>query len=368
MRAVLENALDVASRGDRLDRDQARVLYEQAGLHELAGLAHGARMAHHPDNMVTYVCDRNINYSNVCSCGCKFCAFFRAPGDEQGYVMEHDELGRKIEETIAVGGTQILMQGGHHPDLPLLFYTDMLGYIRTTFPSIHVHAFSPPEIVYFSNIWGMSVREVLKEFIAAGLHSIPGGGAEILVDRVRTAVAPNKCNTDAWLGVMREAHQLGLRTSATMMFGHLDTPEDRLEHLFRLRELQDETSGFTAFIPWTFQPSNTALSDIEPATSVEYLRLLALSRLVLDNFDNVQVSWVTMGPKIAQLALFYGANDFGSTMLEENVVAAAGVSFRLSREEIEFLVREAGFTPRQRRMDYSLVESTGAESSTGGAA
>lgn len=368
MHAVLENALDAASRGDRLDRDQARVLYEQAGLHELAGLAHAARMAHHPDNMVTYVCDRNINYSNVCSCGCKFCAFFRAPGDERGYVMEHDELGRKIEETIAVGGTQILMQGGHHPELPLSFYTDMLGYIRTTFPSIHVHAFSPPEIVYFSNLWGMSVREVLEEFIAAGLHSIPGGGAEILVDRVRRAVAPNKCNTDAWLGVMREAHQLGLRTSATMMFGHLDTPEDRLEHLFRLRELQDETGGFTAFIPWTFQPSNTALSDIEPATSVEYLRLLALSRLVLDNFDNVQVSWVTMGPKIAQLALFYGANDFGSTMLEENVVAAAGVSFRLSREEIEFLVREAGFTPRQRRMDYSLVGSTGGESSTGGAA
>jgi cyclic dehypoxanthinyl futalosine synthase len=352
---ALRDALQAAADGNRLDRQQAAVLYRDADLHELAGLAHARRMEKHPDDLVTYVCDRNINYSNVCTCGCKFCAFYRAPGDPEGYVMDHGELGRKIEETIAHGGTQILMQGGHHPDLRLSFYTDMLRFIRTQYPSIHVHAFSPPEIVYFAGLWGMSVRQVLEAFIEAGLHSIPGGGAEILVDRVRTAVAPNKCGSDAWLGVMRQAHELGLRTSATMMFGHVESPDDRLEHLFRLRDVQDETGGFTAFIPWTFQPANTALPAIEPASSVEYLRLLALSRLVLDNFDNLQVSWVTMGPKIAQLALFYGANDFGSTMLEENVVAAAGVSFRLSREEIDHLVRAAGFTPRQRRMDYTLV-------------
>ncbi len=364
MDMMLQMALETAASGQRLDFVLAQVLYEQADLHDLAGLAHQARLARHPDNMVTYVCDRNINYSNICSCGCKFCAFYRAPGHAQGYVMDHGELGRKIEETIACGGTQILMQGGHHPGLPLSFYTDMLNFIRTRYPSIHVHAFSPPEIAYFADLWGMSVRQVLEAFIEAGLHSIPGGGAEILVDRVRSAVSPNKCGSDAWLGVMRQAHELGVRTSATMMFGHMETPDDRLEHLFRLRDVQDATGGFTAFIPWTFQPANTALADLNPATSVEYLRLLALSRLVLDNFENLQVSWVTMGPKIAQLALFYGANDFGSTMLEENVVAAAGVSFRLSREEIEHIVREAGFVPRQRKMDYTLVEAGNAE--TGG--
>jgi len=246
------------------------------------------------------------------------------------------------------------MQGGHHPDLPLSWYEDMLAFIKANY-DIHVHAFSPPEIAFFAAKEGLSTAQVIEKLRASGLDSIPGGGAEILVDRVRQAVSPNKCPAGQWLGIMEEAHNLGLRTTATMMFGHEETDQERLEHLFGIRAVQDRTGGFTAFIPWTFQPDNTAIVA-RPLTSPEYLRLLALSRLVLDNVDNLQVSWVTMGPKIAQLALYFGGNDFGSTMIEENVVRAAGVSFRLSKEEIDELVQTAGFTPRQRRMDYRLVE------------
>ncbi len=355
--STLQGLLDAAAAGARLDFDTARALYRHADLHALGHAAHQVRLRKHPEPMVTYVVDRNINYSNVCVCACRFCAYFRAPGDKDCFVLSFEQIGRKIEETIALGGTQILMQGGHHPDLPLSWYEDMLAFIKDNYP-IHVHAFSPPEIVHFAKISGLTTAQVIARLKAAGLDSIPGGGAEILVDSVRAQVSPNKCPAGQWLSVMEEAHAQGLRTTATMMFGHEETEDDRLRHLFNVRESQDRTHGFTAFIPWTFQPENTNIVARQ-LTSVEYLRLLALSRLVLENVDNVQVSWVTMGPKIAQLALYFGGNDFGSTMIEENVVRAAGVSFRLSREEIDALVLAAGFTPRQRRMNYQLVPQNG---------
>lgn len=347
--AVKSVALKIAD-GGRLDMDEARLLYAEADIHTLGALAHAKRLEKHPDPIVTYVSDRNINYSNICVCGCRFCAFYKAPDQDGGYVLSRKELSRKIEETLALGGTQILMQGGHHPDLPLTFYEDMLAYIKANH-DIHVHAFSPPEIAFFAGLENLPTSEVIRRLKAAGLDSIPGGGAEILVDEVRSRVSPNKCRAGQWLEIMEQAHEQGLRTTATMMFGHEETPEQRLEHLFAVRDSQDRTGGYTAFIPWTFQPENTAIKA-RPLTSVEYLRLLALSRLVLDNFDNIQVSWVTMGPKIAQLALFFGGNDFGSTMIEENVVKAAGVTFRLSEQEIHRLIRDVGLEPRKRLMDY----------------
>lgn len=342
--------------GERIDYDEARTLYTDAEFYDLGYLAHQVRLRKHPDPMVTYVIDRNINYSNICVCCCKFCAFYKEPDQDGGYVLSYEEIGQKIAETIELGGTQILMQGGHHPDLPLSWYEDMLRYIKSNY-DIHIHAFSPPEVVFWSELEQISVAEVISRLRNAGLDSIPGGGAEILVDSVRTEVAPNKCPADQWLGVMEEAHNQGLRTTATMMFGHKETPEQRLEHLFAVRETQDRTNGFTAFIPWTFQPDFTQLPECRKLTSTEYLRTLAVSRIVLDNIDNIQVSWVTMGPKIAQLALYFGGNDFGSTMIEENVVKAAGVAFRLSKEEIHRLVTDAGFTPQQRTMDYTSLEA-----------
>ncbi|MDO9083108.1 MAG: cyclic dehypoxanthinyl futalosine synthase [Humidesulfovibrio sp.] len=354
----IQQILDEAAQGRRLTLDEARLLQRSAPLHELGHAAHLARLRKHPETVVTYVVDRNINYSNVCVCACRFCAYFRAPGHAECFVLSLAEIGHKIEETLALGGTQILMQGGHHPDLPISWYEDMLAFIKANYP-IHVHAFSPPEIAHFAKISGLSTAQVIARLKAAGLDSIPGGGAEILVDSVRRKVSPNKCPAGQWLAIMEEAHAQGLRTTATMMFGHEETEDERLTHLFAVRESQDrslqkEGGGFTAFIPWTFQPDFTAIIA-RPLTSPEYLRMLALSRLVLDNVDNVQVSWVTMGPKIAQLGLYFGGNDFGSTMIEENVVRAAGVHFRLSRQEIDALVRAAGFEPRQRRMDYQLV-------------
>ncbi len=352
---ALKNVISKIASHERIDMDDAWDLYQEADFHQLGHLAHTKRLEKHPELEVTYVVDRNINYSNICSCGCRFCAFFRLPGHPEGYVLSWEELAQKIEETLSLGGTQILMQGGHHPDLPLSFYEEMLQFIKGRYP-IHIHAFSPPEIAYFSKREGMDVSSVIARLKAAGLDSIPGGGAEILVDEVRQRVSPNKCSTAEWLGVMEEAHKQGLRTTATMMFGHEEEPRQRLEHLFALRDLQDRTGGFTAFIPWAFQPKNTAIQRSHPETPVAYLRLLAVSRLVLDNFDNVQASWVTMGPKVAQLALHFGANDFGSTMIEENVVAATGVYFRLSIEEIQRIIRAAGFEPQQRTMAYERVE------------
>ncbi len=349
---------DIADRLEsrtRLTFDEAVELYENAGFHQLGLLAHRARLARHPENVVSYVVDRNINYSNICVCGCRFCAFFRAPGQDGGYLLSREELAGKIEETLGLGGTQILMQGGHHPDLPLSYYEDMLDFIKRRYP-IHIHSFSPPEIVHISRLERIDVGTVIARLRKAGLDSIPGGGAEILVDSVRRKVSPNKCSAREWLDVMEEAHRQGMRTTATMMFGHEEEPRDRLEHLFALRDLQDRTGGFTAFIPWAFQPLNTNIKR-PPETAVSYLRLLAVSRLVLDNFDNIQASWVTMGPKVAQVSLFFGANDFGSTMIEENVVAAAGVCFRLSVREIRRIIEAAGFEPQQRTMAYDRVES-----------
>jgi cyclic dehypoxanthinyl futalosine synthase len=353
---VMESITGKVLAGGRISDEEFLALERDADLYQLGFLADSIRRRLHPEGNVTYVVDRNVNYTDICISACKFCAFFKAPEDQTGYLLTFDELALKIRETQDLGGTQILLQGGLHPDKPLEYYEEMLRFMKTT--GIHVHGFSPPEVCHFATLSGLSIREVLQRLIAAGLDSIPGGGAEILSDRVRESTAPRKCSADQWIEVMEEAHKQGLRTTATMMFGHIETVLERLEHLRRLRELQDRTGGFTAFIPWPFQPDNTALSqqvEIEKTTGMGYLRILALSRIYLDNFDNVQASWVTQGPKIAQLALFFGANDFGSTMLEENVVAAAGVSFRLSEQEIRRLVVDAGFEPRQRLMDYTVI-------------
>jgi cyclic dehypoxanthinyl futalosine synthase len=341
--------------GERLTEEESLSLFREGNLYDLGFLADGARRKLHPGAVVTYVIDRNINYTDICISGCKFCAFYKGADDAAGSVISFEELKEKIDETQGLRGTQILLQGGLHPDKQLEFYEDMLRFIKMT--GIHIHGFSPPEICHFAKISGLSVAGVIERLRQAGLDSIPGGGAEILSDRVRQLAAPRKCSADEWLDVMRQAHIQGMKTTATMMFGHIETLEERLEHLLRIRDLQDDTGGFTAFIPWPFQPDNTAFSDIPKATAHTYLKMLAWSRIILDNVPNIQASWVTQGPKIAQVSLFFGANDFGSTMIEENVVAAAGVTFRLSEAEIRSLVEGAGFVPQQRTMDYSLVKT-----------
>jgi cyclic dehypoxanthinyl futalosine synthase len=351
---MIEKIIEKCVSGVRLEDEEFLILEKECDLHRLGMTADLIRRRKHPENRVTYVIDRNINYTDICISACKFCAFFKSPEEGGGYVLGFDELEEKIRETKELGGTQVLLQGGLHPDLPLSFYEEMMQFMSSR--SIHVHGFSPPEIIHFANISDKSISEVLARLIKAGLGSIPGGGAEILCDRVRRRIAPRKCSAGEWLQVMEEAHNQGLRTSATMMFGHVETIAERLEHLRCLRELQDRTGGFTAFIAWPFQPDNTNLEEITKCSSLEYLRMVALSRIYLDNFENIQASWVTQGPKVAQLSLHFGANDFGSTMIEENVVAAAGVSFSLSEKEIRRLVGDAGFEPVQRLMDYSPVE------------
>jgi cyclic dehypoxanthinyl futalosine synthase len=358
MHDVLDSILAKAWQGERLAKEDALALWERADFYTLATLAHHRRLALHPEAVVTYVSDRNINYTNICLSGCRFCAFYRPPGAEGGYVLSHEELAAKIEETLALGGTQILLQGGLHPGLGLSFYEEMLEFIKDRFP-IHIHGLSPPEIIHLARTERLGLEEVLQRLQRSGLDSIPGGGAEILADEIRSKISPKKCSSAEWLEVMECAHSLGMKTTATMMFGHIETIGHRLEHLFKLRELQDRTGGFTAFIPWTFQPDNTALKT-KPATAMDYLKTLAMSRLVLDNITNIQVSWVTMGSGVAQVALQFGANDFGSTMIEENVVAAAGVSHRLSVEEIKRTILDAGYEPRQRNMSYELIEKHGA--------
>ena len=340
---------------ERVSETESLILFRDGSLYDLGFLADFIRKKKHPAPVVTYVIDRNINYTDICISACKFCAFYKAPEDPGGTVISFEELAEKIAETKELRGTQILLQGGLHPDKPLEFYEEMLRFIKKK--GIHIHGFSPPEICHFAKLSDLSVAEVIVRLKKAGLDSIPGGGAEILSDRVRGEAAPRKCSADEWIEVMRQAHRQGMRTTATMMFGHIENLEERLEHLIRIRNLQDETGGFTAFIPWPFQPDNTALADIQKASAHSYLKMLAWSRIVLDNVDNIQASWVTQGPKIAQVSLFYGANDFGSTMIEENVVAAAGVSFRLSEKEIRNLVESAGFVPQQRTMDYTFVAS-----------
>ncbi|HXI33085.1 MAG TPA: cyclic dehypoxanthinyl futalosine synthase [Gemmatimonadales bacterium] len=331
-------------------------LYEHAPLLELGQLADAARWKLHPDNVVTYIIDRNINYTNVCVADCKFCAFYRRPKHAEGYLLSFEEIGRKIEELKALGGVQILMQGGHNPYIPFEWYLDLLRYIKRHHP-IHIHGFSPSEIDFFAGRFGMTLEQVIKELVAAGLDSVPGGGGEILVQEVRDRVAKKKAGADRWLEVMEVAHGLGLKTSVTMMYGLGETPADRLEHLFRVKEVQARTGGFTAFICWPLQPEHTELEHLGKTDAVTYLRTQALARIVLDNVPNIQASWVTMGPKIGQVALRFGANDFGSLMMEENVVSSAGTTWRMTLPEMQRLITDAGYTAVQRRQDYSLLEA-----------
>jgi cyclic dehypoxanthinyl futalosine synthase len=345
-----------AIRRSRLSFDEAIDLYRREDLLFLGAEANAIRMTLHPERVVTYVVDRNINYTNVCVSGCQFCAFYRPPGHPEAFLLPRGRLAEKITETLELGGTQILIQGGIHPELGISFFEDLLRFIKAGF-NIHIHGFSPPEIHHLAVREGMTVQDVIRRLQVAGLGSIPGGGAEILVDRVRRQISPGKCTAAEWLQVMETAHQLGMKTTATMMFGHVESDEDRITHLFRIRDLQDRTGGFTAFIPWTFQPENTRLKTPK-ATAAEYLKMLAISRLVLDNILNLQASWVTQGPKIAQVALSFGANDMGSTMIEENVVAAAGTHFMLSRQEMVRLIETAGYLARQRDTFYREVGET----------
>ena len=341
----------------RLDRQQALDLFENCDLLELGARAQASRFKKHPQKRVTFAIDRNINYTNICECQCRFCAYYRRLEDADAFVIDEATLHQKIAETIELGGTQILLQGGLHPDLKIDYYIGLLETIKRDFPAIHIHGFSPPEISHIATLSKLSLDETLQQLKEAGLGSIPGGGAEILDDRVRTLISPNKIGWQRWLEVMERAHGLGLKSTATMMFGSLETPKELIEHLFRVREVQDRSGGFTAFIPWSFQPTNTELGPevTQTATGVDYLRVLALSRLVLDNIDNLQASWVTQGTKMAQVALYFGANDFGSTMIEENVVAAAGVHFSISLEELAGTIQEAGFKATQRDTLYNLI-------------
>lgn len=348
--------LEKTAGGARLSDGDALRLFESADLLALGRAAHLARLRHHPEPLVTVVIDRNINYTNVCVGDCAFCAFHRVPGDPAAYVLSPGELRRKVTETYAAGGRQIMMQGGLHPGLPFSFYEQMLAGLKREFPDLHIHAFSPPEIDFFARLYALPVEEVITRLRAAGLDSIPGGGAEILVDRVRKKVSPAKLSADGWIGVMRTAHRLGLRTTATMMFGLIETAAERVEHLRRLRELQDETGGFTAFACWTFQPRNAANKD-KFAGAFEYLKTTAIARLYLDNFANIQASWVTQGDKIAQLSLAMGVNDLGSLMLEENVVAAAGTHFEYSLDHLRRLAQEMGYELRLRDYYYKIFQN-----------
>src|SRR5947199_1086211 len=341
--------------GERVGGDEALELYRRAPTALLGRLADGVRARKHPDRIVTYIIDRNVNYTNVCVARCTFCAFYRPVGSSEGYVLGFDEVFRKIDETIAVGGVQLLLQGGHNPDLPLTWYEDLFRAIKERYPTFKLHALSPPESIHRSRLSQLPVPQVLERLIAAGLDSVPGGGAEILVDRVRKLLhCYGKATADEWLDVMRQAHRAGLRTTATMMYGTVETDEERLEHLLRLRSLQDETGGFTAFITWSYQPEHTELAGRE-ATGIDYLRTLALARLVLDNFDNLQASWVTQGGKVGQLSLAYGANDMGSVMIEENVVRAAGASYCMDEVEIVRNIEDAGFAAKRRNMHYEIL-------------
>src|SRR5687768_3419490 len=351
----IQYIIEKVSEGERVNADEALGLYLHAPTHVLGRLADEIRLRKHPDQTVTYIIDRNVNYTNVCVAKCNFCAFYRDVGSSDGYVLGFEEIFRKIDETIEVGGVQLLLQGGHNPDLPLTWYEDLFRAIKQRYPDFKLHALSPPEVIHLSRLSHISVPEVLRRLIASGLDSIPGGGAEILVDRVRKLLhCYGKATADEWLDVMRHAHRAGLRTTATMMYGTVETDEERLEHLLRLRALQDETGGFTAFIAWSYQPEHTERGGAE-ATGVDYLRTLAIARLVLDNFDNLQASWVTQGGKVGQLSLAFGANDMGSVMIEENVVRAAGASYCMDEVEIVRNVEDAGFVPKRRNMHYDIL-------------
>ncbi|MEK6673164.1 MAG: radical SAM protein [Nitrospirota bacterium] len=369
----------------RLTKEKALRLFRESGLLEIGEAADNARKALHPEGPVTFVVDRNINYTNVCINRCTFCAFYRDSNSKDAYLLDNEEIFRKIDETVALGGTQILIQGGLNPALDIGYYTGLLRAVKGRY-DINIHGFSPPEIHYLADRHNLTIRETIRILKDAGLDSIPGGGAEILSDRIRAVLSPRKIKTRQWLKVMEDAHRLGMRTTATMMFGSIEGPEDIIEHLEAIRALQDRTGGFTAFIPWSFQPGNTALvrssvakgdsprrefgvrssnnnheprttnSELKIATAVDYLRVLALSRLYLDNIKNIQASWVTQGLKLAQVSLRFGANDFGSTMIEENVVASAGVSYSVTKDDIIKAIKSAGFKPAQRDTYYNIIK------------
>jgi cyclic dehypoxanthinyl futalosine synthase len=350
-----------------ISKTEGLQLLKSADLLGLGMMADKVCKQMHPEDVVSFVIDRNINYTNICINRCTFCAFWRKEKHPEAYVLSRRALFKKIRETLALGGTQILIQGGLHPELDIDYYTGLLRDVKKKF-NIHIHGFSPPEIYYMAEKAGLPLRETIQTLQKAGLDSIPGGGAEILSDRIRRKISPKKISSKKWLKVMEQAHMLGMRSTATMMFGSIEKPEDIIEHLDAIRNLQSKTGGFTAFIPWSFQPGNTELqgsgvrgkrknpkSKIHPATAVEYLRVLALSRVYLDNIPNIQASWVTQGIKLAQVALRFGANDFGSTMIEENVVASAGVRYNVSINNILNAIREAGFKPAQRDMYYNII-------------
>jgi len=349
---ILAKAVD----GGRLSFDEGVTLFECRDLTALGRAADAVCRRLHPEPYRTFNIDRNINYTNICAAVCDFCAFYRKSNDSDAYVLPREVLYQKIEETIALGGDQILMQGGLHPSLKLEWYEELLRDLKNRYPKVNLHAFSPPELWFFHKLNKMPLREVLRRLKEAGMGSLPGGGGEILADRVRKAMTVNKCLTEEWLEVQREWHQLGGRSSCTMMFGHIETLAERIETLERLRQLQDETGGFTAFICWTFQPEHTAMAEVHPAGAHEYLKTQAIARLYLDNIPNIQSSWVTQGPKIGQMALFFGANDMGSLMIEENVVASAGTVYCLSLEQIKSAIREAGYIPRQRNVFYEYID------------
>ncbi len=351
---TIGSILDDTLAGRRLSGEDAVRLLESRELAAIGRAAHAVTQRLHPEPYRTYNIDRNINYTNICTAVCDFCAFYRSPKHAEGYVLDRDVLLAKIEETVEIGGDQILLQGGLHPTLPLEWYEDLLRDIKDRFPQVNVHGFSPPEIHHLTKVSKRPLREVLERLARAGLGSLPGGGGEILVDRVRTAMTRGKVLTDDWLEVHRQWHLLGGKSTATMMFGHIETLPERIEHLDRLRELQDETGGFTAFICWSFQPDNTEMADIPPSGPFEYLKTQAVARLYLDNFPNIQSSWVTQGREIGQLALLFGANDMGSLMLEENVVSAAGTVHHLTLEQMRSAISQLGWTPRRRNVFYEI--------------
>ena len=342
---------------ERISPDEAALLFQEADLLDLARAADNVCAKKHPDGIATFQIDRNINYTNICRNECSFCAFYRQKDHPEAYVLTQEEIDKKVAETIELSGTQVMLQGGINPDLKIDYYTNMFKEIKKKF-TIRIHSLSPPEVVYLSESSGLSIADTLKELISAGLDSLPGGGAEILVDAVRQRISPKKIGSGKWLEVMREAHKLGMKTTATMMIGTVETVGDRIEHLQKIRDLQDRTGGFLSFISWTFQPGNTALGG-KLISSLEYLRTLSLSRLFLDNFQNVQGSWVTQGKDIGQVCLSFGANDLGSIMIEENVVKAAGVSHKITVEEMVDLIKKAGKTPALRDTEFRILKVYG---------
>lgn len=349
----VQDILDDCLNGSRISAGDAHTLLLEGDLLNLGMAAQAVRVRINGPEFASYNIDRNINYTNVCVYKCRFCAFYRPPGDLEGYLLPFEEIGQKIEETLALNGTGVLLQGGVHPELPLSYYEDLLGFIRESYPEIHLHAFSPPEIKFVAKKERLGFFEVIERLKEAGLMSIPGGGAELLSEEIRKQVAAHpKASADEWIDIMRQAHRNDLRTSATMMYGMGEDLEARVEHLQRVRDLQDETGGFTAFISWTFQHDHTEMEQIPEVYAHEYLTTLAVSRLFIDNIEHFQTSWVTQGKKIGQLGLSFGADDMGSIMIEENVVSAAGTAYRMSQDEMEHLIRQAGYTPRQRTNLY----------------